>query len=53
MPKYRYSGVVPVKCAGRLWEPRDEAEVSLEIRHPHFALVKGKPKQEASPDADH
>ena len=54
MTKYRYSGEIPVKCAGRLWEPGDEAEVALEINHPHFTPVKAKPaKQEASPDADH
>ncbi len=52
MPKYRFHGPVPVKCAGRLWQPGDEAEASHEIHHPHFTQVKAKPKQEALPDAN-
>ena len=52
MTKYRYTGPIAVKCAGRLWEPGDEAVVALEIHHPHFTPVKAKPKQEAPPDAD-
>ena len=51
MPTYHYSGPVPVRCAGRSWEPGEEAEVQSEINHPHFAKVKAKPPKEA-PDAD-
>lgn len=50
--RYRYTGVIPVTCAGRLWQPGDEAVVRLEIHHPHFTPVKPKQKQEAPPDAD-
>lgn len=53
MTKYRYTGEIAVKCAGRLWEPGDEAVVALEIRNPHFTQVKAKPlKQEAPPDGN-
>lgn len=53
--RYRYDGPIPVKCAGRLWLPGEEAHTTHEINHPHFTKVtpvKAKPKQEAPPDAD-
>jgi hypothetical protein len=54
MPRYRYSGEVPVKCAGRLWEAGETAEVPIEIMHPHFQAVKAAKAPKETPDAtDH
>ncbi len=51
MPKYRYTGLVPVKCAGRVWEPGDEAEAVHAISHPHFEKVRPPRKAKEMTDA--